>query len=152
MNKNKYMSSEIINEKLEEKTIWNDLEFIEAFDECRNEHTSEISETNKPWRYDIDPEDLGLGSLKVEPVFIYNGNSQKCKLVKIPIARNTDLNKNFSVIKPKKLKKKLASYVKENFSHVSSIIEHRQSSITSDKVVDMVYYTVHGIKSGSCIN
>lgn len=143
------MSSEIINERLEEKTIWNDQEFVEAFDECKDEHTSEITETNKPWRYDIDPEDLGLGSLKVDPVFIYNGNSQKCKLVKIPIARNTDLNKNFSVIKPKKLKKELASYIKENFAKVSSIIEHRQSAINPDKVVDMVYYTVNGIKSES---
>jgi hypothetical protein len=143
------MSSEVINEKLEEKTIWNDQEFVEAFDECKDEHTSEITETNKPWRYDIDPEDLGLGSLKVEPVFIYNGNSQTCKLVKIPIVRNTDLNKNFSAIKPKKLKKELASYIKENFTYVNSIIEHRQSAITSDNVVDMVYYTVHGIKSES---
>ena len=143
------MSSEIINEKLEEKTIWNDQEFVEAFDECKDEHTSEITETNKPWRYDIDPEDLGLGSLKVDPVFIYNGNSQTCKLIKIPIARNTDLNKNFSTIKPKKLKKELASYIKENFTYVNSIIEHRQSAITSDNVVDMVYYMVHGIKNES---
>jgi len=143
------MSSEVINEKLEEKTIWNDQEFVEAFDECKDEHTSEITETNKPWRYDIDPEDLGLDSLKVEPVFIYNGNSQKCKLIKIPIVRNTDLNKNFSAIKPKKLKKELASYVKENFTYVNSIIEHRQSAIASDRVVDMVYYMVHGIKSES---
>jgi hypothetical protein len=140
------MSSEIINEKLEEKTIWNDQEFVEAFDECKDEHTSEITETNKPWRYDIDPEDLGLDELKVDPVFMHNGNSQKCKLVKIPIARNTFLNKNFSQIKPRKLKKELASYIKKNFSRVNSIIEHRQSAISSDRVIDMVYYMVHGVK------
>jgi hypothetical protein len=140
------MSSENINEKLEEKTIWNDPEFIEAFDECKDEHTSEITETNKPWRYDIDPEDLGLGDLKVEPVFIHHGNSQTCKLTKLPISRNTDLNKNFSQIKPKKLKKELALYIEENYTHVNSIIEHRQSAISSNKVVDMVYYMVHGVK------
>ena len=146
------MSSEIINEKLEEKTIWNDQEFVEAFEECKDEHTSEITETNKPWRYDIDPEELGLGSLKVDPVFIYNGDSQKCRLTKTPIARNTDLNKNFSAIKPKKLKKELLSHIKENYSHVNSIIEHRQSAVSSDRVVDMVYYTVHGIKIKSNVD
>jgi hypothetical protein len=140
------MGSEIINEKLEEKTIWNDQEFVEAFEECKDEHTSEITEINKPWRYDIDPEELGLVSLKVETVFICNGNSQKCRLTKTPISRNTDLNKNFSAIKPKKLKKELVSHIKENYSHVNSIIEYRQSGVSSDRVVDMVYYTVHGIK------
>ncbi len=143
------MNSEIIKEKLGEKSIWNDSDFAEAFDEYKDEHTSEITETNKPWRYDIDPEDLGLGELKVEPVFISNGNPQTCKLIKIPIFRNADLNKNFSQIKPKKLKKELASYIKENFTHVNSIIEHRQSAIVADRVIDMVYYMIHGVKIGN---
>jgi hypothetical protein len=140
------MSSEIINEKLEEKTIWNDQDFIEAFDECKGDHTSEISETNKPWRYDIDPDELGLLDLKVDPVFIHNGNSQTCKLTKIPIFRNIHLNKNFSGIKPKKLKNELASHIRENYTHINSIIEHRQSAVNPERVVDMVYYTIYGIK------
>jgi hypothetical protein len=142
------MNSEIIKEKLGEKSIWNDSDFAEAFDKYKDEHTSEITETNKPWRYDIDPEDLGLGELKVEPVFMYNGNPQTCRLTKLPIFRNTDLNKNFSQIKPKKLSKELASYVKENYTHVNSIIEHRQSAIVADRVIDMVYYMIHGVKIG----
>jgi hypothetical protein len=140
------MNSEIIKEKLEEKSIWNDPDLAESFENYKNEHTSEITETNKPWRYDIDPEDLGLEVLKVEPVFIYNGNPQNCKLIRLPIFRNTDLNKNFSEIKPKKLKKELASHIKENFTHVNSIIEHRQSAIIADRVIDMIHYMVHGVK------
>lgn len=140
------MNSEIIRKKLEEKSIWNDPDLAEDFENCKNEHTSEITETNKPWRYDIDPEDLGLVELRVSPVFIHKGNPQSCKMTKIPIFRNTNLNKNYSEIKPKKLKKELASYIKENFTHVNIIVEHRQSAVMQDRVIDMVYYMVHGVK------
>ncbi len=140
------MNSEIINERILEKSIWNDRELIEAFENHRDEHTSEISEINKPWRYDIDPEELGLLDLKVDHIFMHNGNPQTCKLTKMPVFRNIYLNKNFSEIKPKKLKKELASHIRENYTHVNSIIEHRQSAVNPERVVDMVYYMICGIK------
>jgi hypothetical protein len=140
------MNSEIIKEKLGEKSIWNDPDLAEGFENYKNEHTSEITETNKPWRYDIDPEDLGLVELRVSPVFIHNGNAQSCRMTKIPIFRNTDLNKNFLEIKPKKLKKELASYIKENFTHINIVVEHRQSAVMQDRVIDMIHYMVHGVK------
>ena len=93
------MNSEIIKDKFGNQSMWSDPKWSGAWDKFKEEQTSEIDDTNKPWRYDIPMNELDLNDKIVHsPNFKYKGSSHEVYMRKAPLQRIGELRKNFSSV------------------------------------------------------
>jgi hypothetical protein len=139
------MTKEEIKELLREKKIWDSHEMVDVIENEKSYFSSEISDKNKHWRFDIKAEDILPEEMVSDCTFIDpTGGVKKCQMVELPIFRNNNLSKDFSQISSESLKNKLKRNIIGNFSKVNLIIEHRPSAVDG-RVVDAVFYTVYGL-------
>ena len=124
--------------------------WAEAWDKFQNEKTSEIDDTNKPWRYEIPINEWDLDIEIVDsPYFKYKGNSQGVYLRKVPLLRTGELTENFSNVSDnKEIKKQLEQHINDNFTHVYQVIEQRHDAILAGRVMNEIIYIIRGSRMG----
>ena len=82
------MNSEIIKNKFDDESVWNQPGLAEGFDKFIKEKTSPIGKGNDPWNYNIPLNELNINITKVEQsVFEYNGRAFQCQTRKAPLLR-----------------------------------------------------------------
>jgi|SaaInlV_165m_DNA_2_1040747.scaffolds.fasta_scaffold30978_3 hypothetical protein len=144
------MNSEIIKDKFGNQSMWSDPKWSGAWDKFKEEQTSEIDDTNKPWRYDIPMNELDLNDKIVHsPNFKYKGSSHEVYMRKAPLQRIGELRKNFSSVSDNnEIKKQLEQHINDNFTHVYQVIEQRHDAIIAGRVMNEITYIVRGSRIG----
>jgi len=143
------MNSEIIKNKFDDESVWNQPGLAEGFDKFIKEKTSPIGKGNDPWNYNIPLNELNVNTTKVEqPVFKYNGRSFQCLLRKVPLLRIHNLDENFSNLADNsQIKKELEDFINDNFTHIYQVIEERSASIIGvNSVMNEIRYIIRGTK------
>jgi hypothetical protein len=143
------MNSEIIKNKFDDESVWNQPGLAEGFDKFIKEKTSPIGKGNDPWNYNIPLNELNVNITKVEqPVFEYNGRGFQCLLRKVPLLRIHNLDENFSNLADNsQIKKELEDFINDNFTHIYQVIEERSASIVGvNGVMNEIRYIIRGTK------
>ena len=143
------MNSEIIKNKFDDESVWNQPGLAEGFDKFIKEKTSPIGKGNDPWNYNIPLNELNVNITKVEqPAFEYNGQAFRCLLRKVPLLRIHNLDENFSNLADNsQIKKELGDYINDNFTHIYQVIEERSASIIGvNSVMNEIRYIIRGTK------
>jgi hypothetical protein len=143
------MNSEIIKNKFDDESVWNQPGLAEGFDKFIKEKTSPIGKGNDPWNYNIPLNELNVNITKVEqPVFEYNGRRFQCLLRKAPLLRIHNLDENFSNLADNsQIKKELEDFINDNFTHIYQVIEERSASIIGvNSVMNEIRYIIRGTK------
>ena len=143
------MNSEIIKNKFDDESVWNQPGLAEGFDKFIKEKTSPIGKGNDPWNYNIPLNELNVNITKVEqPVFEYNGRRFQCLLRKVPLLRIHNLDENFSNLADNsQIKKELEDFINDNFTHIYQVIEERSASIIGvNSVMNEIRYIIRGTK------
>ena len=143
------MNSEIIKNKFDDESVWNQPGLAEGFDKFIKEKTSPIGKGNDPWNYNIPLNELNVNITKVEqPVFEYNGRRFQCLPRKVPLLRIHNLDENFSNLADNsQIKKELEDFINDNFTHIYQVIEERSASIIGvNSVMNEIRYIIRGTK------
>jgi hypothetical protein len=143
------MNSEIIKNKFDDESVWNQPGLAEGLNKFIKEKTSPIGKGNDPWNYNIPLNELNVNITKVEqPVFEYNGRRFQCLTRKVPLLRIHNLDENFSNLADNsQIKKELGDYINDNFTHIYQVIEERSASIIGvNSVMNEIRYIIRGTK------
>jgi len=143
------MNSEIIKNKFDDESVWNQPGLAEGLNKFIKEKTSPIGKGNDPWNYKIPLNELNVIITKVEqPVFEYNGRAFQCQTRKAPLLRIHNLDENFSNLADNsQIKKELEDFINDKFTHIYQVIEERLASFVGDyRVMNEIRYVIRGTK------